>query len=134
MHIAKRNNLLGGEHAMMVMGAVQDFRSGFTRLCYGPNFEEKKADYLKNAKVHLDRFSAYLGTNDFICGELCFVDFALAEILDHHLEMDETFLNDHENVAAYHRRFFNLPKIAEYRASDRFQSLPVINESASWNL
>eukprot|EP01129_Flabellula_baltica_P005026 TRINITY_DN1793_c0_g1_i1.p1 TRINITY_DN1793_c0_g1~~TRINITY_DN1793_c0_g1_i1.p1 ORF type:complete len:143 (-),score=25.33 TRINITY_DN1793_c0_g1_i1:17-445(-) len=133
MRIAGRHNLMGDEYAAMLMGVISDFGKGFTHLCYGSNFETNRSTYLENVKVHLNRFNNYLQDKQFLCGEtVSYPDFALAEMLDQHLELEETILDAYPNLKAYTERFFALPGIAEYRASDRFQARPLNNVVAQF--
>jgi len=134
LHIANKHGstLVGNSYSHMIMGVVVDFRERFTRLCYSNEFNERRQKYLDDLVPKLKKFSDFLGDKEFITGDLSYADFAFAESLDSHLEFEPTVLDNFENLKLYLQRFYSLPGIAEYKASDKFKARPLNNVVATF--
>ena len=67
------------------------------------------------------------GDRDWLGGgsDPTFVDFYAYEILDHHRQFEPKELDKCANLTGYLARFEALPKVAEYRKSDRFKASPI---------
>merc|ERR1712020_557720 len=66
----------------MMLDNAMDFRNGFVTLCYNPNFDHLKDDYVKKLQYPLQRFSEFLGDKKFFVGSsLTFPDFHMYEML-----------------------------------------------------
>jgi len=112
---------------------VADFRSEFVRLCYNPNMETVKDEYVKNLTNSLKAFSEFLGKNKYLAGEkLTYVDFMFYEVLDHHRLFKSDCLDEFSNLKEYMGRFEALPNIAEYMKSDKFMKAPLNNKMAKF--
>ena len=135
-HIARKHDMVGKtekEKAMVDMMADQsmDFRNGWVRLCYNPDFNTVKEAYLKSLPETLKRFSDFLGTKEWFAGDsLTFVDFHMYELLDQHKLLVPNCLKDFENMKSFMKRFEALPKIAAYMKSDKFMKGPINNRMA----
>uniref|UniRef100_F7AHC2 glutathione transferase n=1 Tax=Ciona intestinalis TaxID=7719 RepID=F7AHC2_CIOIN len=114
-------------------GVVQDFRQGFTSMCYNPDFESLKTNYLRDLPGKLEMFEKNLSSSGWLAGpKITYVDFAFCETLD---EMRLTFpgcFDKHPNLLDYLERFNALEKIASYKCSDRFHQFPVNGKMAAW--
>ncbi|TPP67458.1 Fh47 [Fasciola gigantica] len=67
----------------MIDGAAMDLRIGFGRVCYNPNFEEVKEEYVKELPKTLKMWSNFLGDRHYFTGSSSgYVDFMLYEALD----------------------------------------------------
>uniref|UniRef100_H2ZPT7 glutathione transferase n=1 Tax=Ciona savignyi TaxID=51511 RepID=H2ZPT7_CIOSA len=114
-------------------GVVQDFRSNFTSMCYNPEFDSLKANYLSELPAKLTLFEKNLAHGGWLIGsKLTYVDFALCEILDHIRLCFPGCLDKHEVVLKYLTNFESLEKIAAYRKSGRFQEFPINGKMAMW--
>jgi len=72
-HIARQNKLDGQTDAekLRVELAEQqlvDNNMALVRICYDPNFETLKVDYLKNLPLTLELLSKFLGDRSFLAG------------------------------------------------------------------
>ena len=89
-YIARKNNLDGTSlkekaEADMCADLIMDLRNGWVRLCYNPNFESLKDEYLVGLKGQLQAFSKFLGTKSWLVGEqITYPDFHLYEMLTQH--------------------------------------------------
>jgi glutathione S-transferase len=137
-YIARKNDLLGKteeEKVRVDMMAEQsmDFRNGIVRLCYNPNFDQLKADYLGKLPTTLKMFSDFLGKGDWFAGaNITFVDFVMYELLDQHRILEPDCLKSYPNLSALLDRFEKLPKIEAYMKSSRFMKNPINNKMAKF--
>lgn len=136
-HIARQHDMLGKTEKERVRVDIlaeqaMDFRNGWVRVCYNPNFEQIKPEYLANLPKKLDEFSAFLGSHQFFAGgsEPTFADFIMYELLDQHRALCPEVITKYTNIAAFMDRVEALPKIAEYIKSDRFLKKPINNKMA----
>lgn len=110
---------------------VSDFRSGFTRIAYSPEFEQLKEDYLKNLPLQLKLFSEFLGERKwFAADRITYVDFMMYEALDQHKFIDEDFLNDFQNLKDFIERFEKQSTIHKYMKSEEFMKWPLNGDMA----
>jgi glutathione S-transferase len=117
----------------MCADQVMDLRNGLVRLCYNPNFDDLKEDYLKNLTATLKMFSDFLATKSWLVGEqITYPDFHFYEMLDQHKQLDPTCLKEFPNLEAYLDRFQRLPDIEAYMKSDRFMKAPLNNKMAKF--
>merc|ERR1711874_272741 len=116
-----------GERAMVDMMADEsmDFRNGWVRLCYNPDFDNLKEDYIKGMTSKLERFSKFLASKSWFAGDsLTFVDFVMYELIDQHKLLVPDCLKP------FMAKFEALPKVAEYMKSPRFMKTPINNKMA----
>lgn len=137
-YIARKNDMLGKddtERAMVDMMAEQsmDFRNGWVRLCYNPDFENLKDGYLTDLDTKLGQYSAFLGKKSWFAGEsLTFVDFVMYELIDQHKFLAPACLKNYPNLEEFMTRFEELPKIAAYMKSSAFMKTPLNNKMAKF--
>jgi glutathione S-transferase len=82
-HIARKNKLDGkdGQEKLRVELVEQqlvDNNMALGRICYDPNFETLKVDYLKNLPQTLELLSKFLGDRPFLAGiqqSICFISY-----------------------------------------------------------
>merc|ERR1711915_469429 len=119
-HIGNKHNLCGTtekeiDRINVVENQISDFKNGFVRLCYNPEFENLKGKYLENLPGAIKLFSQFLGDNKWLAGEnISFADFMLYEMLDQHLLLEPACLKDTPNLEEYHKRFQEIPEIKKY--------------------
>ena len=53
----------------MMAEESMDFRNGWVRLCYNPDFDNLKEAYIGNLDKKLDQFSRFLGARSWYVGE-----------------------------------------------------------------
>ncbi|XP_003978825.2 glutathione S-transferase Mu 3-like [Takifugu rubripes] len=137
-YIARKHNLCGETEDEQVRVDIMenqgmDFRNGFVRLCYNPEFDKVKLDYLQQLPETLRQFSNFLGNRKWFAGDkITFVDFIMYELLDQHRMFQPSCLDDFKNLKDLLDRFEALGEIAAYMKSDRFMKTPVNNKMAGW--
>jgi len=137
-HIARTNNLVGKTEeeqvrADMAEQQLVDFRSAFVPMCYNPNFETLKVDYLANLEGKLKVFSDLLGTNPYFAGpNVTYVDFLIYEMLDQHKYLDPNVLDKFANLKEFHARIEERPRIAAYLKSDKYLKWPLNGDMAAF--
>merc|ERR1711874_274787 len=137
-HIARKHDMLGKndtERAMVDMMADEsmDFRNGWVRLCYNPDFDNLKEAYLKGLTSKLQRFSNFLATKSWFAGDsLTFVDFVMYELIDQHKLLAPDCLKPYANLEAFQERFEALPKVSQYMKSSSFMKSPINNKMAKF--
>uniref|UniRef100_UPI00398F367B glutathione S-transferase Mu 1-like isoform X2 n=1 Tax=Pristiophorus japonicus TaxID=55135 RepID=UPI00398F367B len=137
-YIARKHNLDGKTEAEKIRidlleNQTMDFRMGFARLAYNPDFENLKADYQKGLPGLLKQYSDFLGKRPWFAGDqITFVDFLMYEPLDAHQIFEPKCLDEFQNLKDFLTRFEALEKIAAYIKSDRFMKGPFNNRMAKW--
>jgi len=136
-HLARQHGLGGKSDAEMrridlVLDQSTDFKMGFARMCYDPEFEKKKVEFITSLPEKLEAFDKFLGAREWFAGDnISFVDFIMFETLDwmRHLHVESVVKCG--NLLAFLKRFEKLPKIEEYLKSDR-SKMPMFNKMAVW--
>lgn len=137
-YIARKHNLIGTDdnektRVDLMENEIGDFRNGWVRLCYSPNFDELKDDYIKAVPLQLSQFSKYLKDYKWLAGEnISFVDFILYEMLDQHLILIPDCLDSFPNLKTYCERFRSLEPIKSYMSSSEFITRPLNNPHAGF--
>ncbi|CAN8026341.1 unnamed protein product [Ixodes persulcatus] len=137
-YLARKHGLEGKSDAEklrvdMAEQQFADFRMNWVRLCYNPDFDKLKGDYLKGLPASLKAFSDFLGSHKYFAGEnLTYVDFIAYEMLSQHLLFAPDCLKEHANLKAFVDRIEALPHVAAYLKSDKFISWPLNGDMASF--
>uniref|UniRef100_A0A8D0L1I0 Glutathione S-transferase n=1 Tax=Sphenodon punctatus TaxID=8508 RepID=A0A8D0L1I0_SPHPU len=137
-YIARKHNMCGeGEEEMirvdMLENQVMDFRMGFAKICYNPDFEKLKPEYLEQLPGKLKLFSQFLGDRKWFAGEkLTYVDFLVYDVLDQHRMFEPKCLDQLKNLKEFLDRFEALEKIDAYMHSNRFMKTPIFWRIAQW--
>ncbi|KAF2363363.1 Glutathione S-transferase C-terminal [Trinorchestia longiramus] len=124
-HLARQHGLTGATEqekcrADLLEYTMNDFRSGFSELCYGSDFETNKVRYLEILPSKLKLFSDFLGTRKYFAGEnITFPDFIAYETLDQHLIFEPSCLKEFPNLEAFLKNIEALEPIKAYLASPR---------------
>lgn len=106
-YLARKHGLEGKSDAEklrvdMAEQQFADFRMNWVRLCYNPDFDKLKGDYLKGLPASLKAFSDFLGSHKYFAGEnLTYVDFIAYEMLSQHLLFAPDCLKEHANLKAF---------------------------------
>ncbi|CAL1285172.1 unnamed protein product [Larinioides sclopetarius] len=65
---------------------MTDFRISLAELCYDPNFETAKPEFVKKVPVQLKLIAEFLGNRKFLAGDsLTYPDFIAYDSLDFYL-------------------------------------------------
>ena len=69
-----------------LMGVFKDFYRSYLDLIYGEHkesFEELKPGFIEKFIPYLTKFSSILGEREYYCGGITYVDFYIAEFIQH---------------------------------------------------
>jgi glutathione S-transferase len=112
---------------------LADLRSQFVGLCYNPNHEELKGDFLKSLPEKLKAFSDFLGENPFFAGQnVTYADFFVYEIFDALRVFAPDSLDATPNLKGFLDRVEALPNIAAYFKTDKYMKWPLNGDMAKF--
>ncbi|XP_058034062.1 glutathione S-transferase 2-like isoform X2 [Ahaetulla prasina] len=137
-YIARKHNMCGEtEEETIRMDILEnhlmDFRMSFAKLCYSPDFEKLKPDYLELLPGKLKLFSQFLGDRQWFAGrKLTYIDFIAYDALDVHQMLDPKCLDQFPNLKEFLHRFETLEMIAPYLKSSRCIRSPIFWSCAMW--
>ncbi|XP_007529435.1 glutathione S-transferase Mu 2-like [Erinaceus europaeus] len=137
-YIARKHNLCGEtEEERIRMDILEnqamDTLLQMARVCYNPDFEKLKPDYLKGLPEILKQYSDFLGKRPWFAGaKLSYVDFVAYAILDMLRVFEPKCLDAFSNLKDFMARFEGLEKIAAYMKSSRFLPRPLFLKMATW--
>jgi len=117
----------------MIEREAHDVQQKYGSLVYGSkDFENDKKTHATYVEVEMKKIEDFLGDKLFFGGEnISYVDFFVYEVLDVHADLlGASYLDKFPKLKSYHHRIQNLPTIASYLKSDRFQAHPINGESA----
>ncbi|TFK00749.1 ectonucleoside triphosphate diphosphohydrolase 8-like [Platysternon megacephalum] len=110
-YIARKHKMAGEseeeiQRVDMLENQVMDFRLAFARICYNPDFEKLKPEYLEQLPGKLKLFSQFLGDRKWFAGEkLTYVDFLAYDVLDQHRMFAPKCLDQLKNLKDFLDRF-----------------------------
>uniref|UniRef100_A0A5F9CEG5 Glutathione S-transferase n=1 Tax=Oryctolagus cuniculus TaxID=9986 RepID=A0A5F9CEG5_RABIT len=112
---------------------AMDVSNQLAEVCYSPDFEKLKPEYLKGLPETMKHFSQFLGSRPWFAGDkLTFVDFLAYDILDLHRVFEPRSLDAFPNLKDFVARFEGLEKISAHMKSSRFLPRPVFTKMATW--
>lgn len=133
-YLARKHGLYGKNDVEaaqidMLNDQQEDMRVGYLRLIYR-EYETGKADYVKQLPSNLAIFEKHLGLNNkgtgfFVGTQISFVDYTIFDLLDDHLVLVPTCLDEFPLLKAFHTRIAGHEKIQRYRLSDAFKNTPI---------
>lgn len=111
---------------------IRDIHMNFAMMCYKPEFEKLKEEYLKNLPNVLKPVSDFLGKRQYFASQNkpTYVDFLVYESLDHHKLLAPDCLNDYPNLKDFTKRIEDLPTIQKYMQSPNFLKFPLNGDMA----
>ncbi len=96
-------------------------------------YEKGKKTFLEEIlPQQLDLLSKFLGKNEWLNGNISYVDFFAYEILDWFRVFSPNCLDKWQNLREYMERFEKLPAIASYMSSNEFKSWPITTPAGNW--
>ncbi|XP_063153794.1 glutathione S-transferase Mu 1-like [Candoia aspera] len=137
-YIARKHKMCGEtEEEMtrvdMLENQLMDFRIAFATLCYSPDFEKLKPEYLELLPGKLKLYSQFLGDRKWFAGKmLSYVDFIAYDLFDAHQMLEPKCLDQFPNLKEFLHRFEALEKIAAYVKSSRCIKTPIFSKCAFW--
>ncbi|UYV82330.1 GSTM3 [Cordylochernes scorpioides] len=103
-----------------------DLRWDMGMLCYDPNFENLKDQYLKELPEKLKLYAEYLQDKSWFLGDrITYVDFLAYDALDFQRALKKDSIDDFPNLVDYLKRFEELPAISKYMNSSKFNNANV---------
>ncbi|XP_005338155.2 glutathione S-transferase Mu 1 [Ictidomys tridecemlineatus] len=137
-YLARKHNLCGETEEEKIRvdileNQVVDVRMHFIMLCYNPDFEKKKPEYLETLPEKMKLFSQFLGKRPWFAGDkITYVDFITYDVLDQHRVFEPKCLEAFPNLKDFMSRFEGLKKISAYMKSNRFLPTPLYSKMATW--
>uniref|UniRef100_A0A8B7UVN0 glutathione transferase n=1 Tax=Castor canadensis TaxID=51338 RepID=A0A8B7UVN0_CASCN len=112
---------------------LMDTRMQLARICYNPDFEKLKPEYLEQLPGMMKLFSEFLGKRPWFAGDkITFVDFIAYDVLERNQLFEPKCLEMFPNLKDFLCRFEGLKKISAYMKSSRFLPTPVFTKMAIW--
>ncbi|XP_070124666.1 glutathione S-transferase Mu 5 isoform X10 [Equus przewalskii] len=91
---------------------IMDTRMALARLCYNPDFEKLKPEYLEALPETVKLFSQFLGKRPWFAGDkITFVDFLAYDLLDRLRMFEPKCLDAFPNLKDFIARFEVIPLI-----------------------
>ncbi|XP_031507561.1 glutathione S-transferase Mu 2 isoform X5 [Papio anubis] len=137
-YIARKHNLCGETEKEKIRedileNQLMDNRMQLARLCYDPDFEKLKPEYLEGLPEMLKLYSQFLGKQPWFLGDkITFVDFIAYDVLERNQVFEPSCLDAFPNLKDFISRFEGLGKISAYMKSSRFLPRPVFTKMAVW--
>lgn len=137
-YIARKHNLCGETEEERIRvdileNELMDTRMALGRICYNPDFEKLKPDYLKALPEKMKLFSQFLGKRPWFAGDkITYVDFVAYDVFDVHRVFEPKCLDAFPNLKDFMARFEGLKKISAYMKSSRFLPRPFFGTIAMW--
>ncbi|KAL1772452.1 glutathione S-transferase Mu 1 [Sigmodon hispidus] len=137
-YLARKHNMCGETEEEKIRvdileNQAMDVSNQLATVCYSPDFEKLKAEYLAQLPGMMKLFSRFLGEQTWFVGEkITFVDFLAYDILDLHLIFEPRCLDEFSNLKDFVARFEGLKKISAYMKSSRFLRTPLYTKVATW--
>ncbi|XP_004853711.1 glutathione S-transferase Mu 2 [Heterocephalus glaber] len=137
-YIARKHNLCGETEEEKIRvdileNQLMDTGMQLARLCYNPEFEKLKPEYLDQLPEMMKLFSQFLGKLPWFAGnKITFVDFLAYDIIEMNRVFEPTCLDAFPNLKDFISRFEGLKKISAYMKSSRFLPRPVFTKMAIW--
>ncbi|XP_070343098.1 glutathione S-transferase Mu 2-like isoform X2 [Equus asinus] len=137
-YIARKHNLCGETEEEKIRvdileNEIMDTRMALARLCYNPDFEKLKPEYLEALPETMKLFSQFLGKRPWFAGDkLTYVDFLAYDLVDELHMFEPMCLDAFPNLKDFIARFEGLKKISAYMKSSRFLPSPIYAKFAIW--
>ncbi|XP_012887296.1 PREDICTED: glutathione S-transferase Mu 2-like [Dipodomys ordii] len=110
-YIARKHNLCGETEEEKIRVDILENQAWDTRIqlgtiCYSPDFEKLKPEYLEGIPDKMKLFSQFLGKRPWFAGDkITFVDFLAYDILDQHRMFEPKCLDAFPNLKDFISRF-----------------------------
>uniref|UniRef100_A0A2K6MHW9 glutathione transferase n=1 Tax=Rhinopithecus bieti TaxID=61621 RepID=A0A2K6MHW9_RHIBE len=129
-YIARKHNLCGETEKEKIWedileNQLMDNRMQLARLCYDPDFEKLKPEYLEGLPEMLKLYSQFLGKQPWFLGDkITFVDFIAYDVLERNQVFEPSCLDAFPNLKDFISRFEVIPA--------GFLPRPVFTKMAVW--
>lgn len=107
-----------------VFGIYKDFHPQLSKLAYEPDeknsWEESLKVFSEKSTSYLKKFSEILGEKEYICGEITWIDFVLADTFQILSLMNPTIFDNFKNLKNLQERIWGLQELQAYFQSNRW--------------
>ncbi|XP_008848597.1 glutathione S-transferase Mu 7 isoform X1 [Nannospalax galili] len=137
-YIARKHNMCGETEDEKIRvdileNQLMDTRMVLARLCYNPDFEKLKPEYLEQLPGMIKLYSEFLGMQPWFAGDkITFVDFIAYDVLERNQVFEPKCLDEFPNLKGFIARFEGLQKISAYMKTSRFLPTPLFTKMATW--
>ncbi|XP_038167041.1 glutathione S-transferase Mu 2-like [Arvicola amphibius] len=137
-YIARKHNLCGETEEERIRidileNQVMDNRFQLVMVCYSPEFEKQRQEYLEGLPEKMKFYSEFLAKRPWFAGDkITYVDFLTYDILDQQRVFEPKCLDAFPNLKDFMARFEALKKISAYMKSSRFLAGPMYLKKAVW--
>ncbi|KAG8517703.1 Glutathione S-transferase Mu 1 [Galemys pyrenaicus] len=137
-YLARKHNLCGETEEERIRidileNQVIDTRRSLAWMCYSPDFEKLKPEYLKGLPDTVKQYSQFLGKRPWFAGdEITYVDFLAYDALDRLRIFQPTSLDAFPNLKDFIKRFEGLKNISAYMKSSHYLRHPMYLKNAVW--
>uniref|UniRef100_A0A8C6EXM1 Glutathione S-transferase n=1 Tax=Marmota marmota marmota TaxID=9994 RepID=A0A8C6EXM1_MARMA len=114
-YLARKHNLCGETEEEMIRVDILENQAMDTRvqlavICYSPDFEKKKPEFLETLPEKMKLYSQFLGKRPWFAGDkITYVDFITYDVLDQHLLFEPKCLEAFPNLKDFMSRFEVMP-------------------------
>jgi glutathione S-transferase len=136
--IAKKHGLYGSndkEASLIdqINDQQEDTRLTYLRMIY-QEYDKEKDNYIAKLPEKLAIFEKLLSQNNggagfFVGSKASFVDYTVFDLLDNFVVLTATALEKCPTLKAFHARMAGREKIAAYRKTDAFKTMPINGNS-----
>ncbi|XP_004845098.1 glutathione S-transferase Mu 1 isoform X1 [Heterocephalus glaber] len=137
-YIARKHNLCGETEEERIRVDILENQLTNTHMqlvmvCYSPDFEKKKPEFLEGLPDKMKLFSQFLGEQPWFAGnKITFVDFLAYDVLDLHCIFEPKCLDAFPKLKVFISHFEGLKKISAYMKSSCFLPDPLFLKKATW--
>nr|pir mu-class glutathione S-transferase hGSTYBX - hamster [Cricetinae gen. sp.] len=138
-YIARKHDLCGETEEERIQldileNQAMDTRMQLAMVCYSPDFEKRKPEYLEGLPEKMKLYSEFLGKRSWFAGDkITYVDTLIYDVLDQHRIFAPKCLDAAPNLKDFLARFEGLKKISDYMKSSRFSCKQIFAKMAVWN-
>ncbi|XP_029410516.1 glutathione S-transferase Mu 7 isoform X2 [Nannospalax galili] len=110
-YIARKHNMCGETEDEKIRvdileNQLMDTRMVLARLCYNPDFEKLKPEYLEQLPGMIKLYSEFLGMQPWFAGDkITFVDFIAYDVLERNQVFEPKCLDEFPNLKGFIARF-----------------------------
>ena len=120
-----------------VVGIFKDLYRTYLDFVYGKHeqsLEELKVKFVEKFEPSLQKFSAILGEREYFAGDITYVDFYVADLIEQLNQLDSAQFETKKNLLQHQKRIWELPSIKAYLESERWLQSPINYVYGRWGL
>ena len=90
------------------------------------------AESVRPFQVFLGKLEGLLGQKEFMVGEITWVDFMVADLMQILPFLSQEYLKPFEQLSKHQKRIWGLPELSSYLSSGLFKERPFNSAKAFW--